>query len=115
MIWALVAVGAAVGAVVRFLVGGWLDSRPGPGGARLPWGTLAVNVSGSLLLGWSSALALDGGLAALLAVGFCGSLTTYSSFAVQTVALGLRSGTAYAALTLGLSLAACAVGHAAGS
>ena len=116
MTWLCVALGAAVGAPLRFLVGGWLDGRRVPGtGGVLPWGTLAVNVAGSLLLGWFSAMALDGRTAALLGVGFCGGLTTYSSFAVQTVALGRHRGAAYVALTVGLGVAACALGWLVGS
>ena len=116
MTWLCVALGAAVGAPLRFLVAGWLDGRRlrGAGGA-LPWGTLAVNVVGSLSLGWFSATALDGRLAALLGVGFCGGLTTYSAFAVQTLALGARRGAVYAALTVGLGLAACMLGWILGS
>ena len=111
MTWLCVAVGAAVGAPVRLLVSGWLDGRRLRGtGGGLPWGTLGVNVVGSLLLGGFSATALDGRAAALLGVGFCGGLTTYSAFAVQTVALGLRRGAVYAALTVGLGLAACVLG-----
>jgi CrcB protein len=113
--WACVALGAALGAPLRFLVSGWLDGRqPGGPGTRLPWGTLVVNVVGSFVLGVASTLALDGALLGLVGVGFCGGLTTYSSFAVQTVALRWRRGSAYAVLTVGLSLAACAVGYALG-
>ena len=101
----LVALGAAVGAPLRFVIATRLDGR-------LPWGTFAVNVSGSFLLGLFSALSLTTGEMALLGVGFCGGFTTYSAFAVQTHGLGPRQGAAYAALTVVLSLAACAVGFA---
>jgi fluoride exporter len=109
--WVCVALGAAVGAPLRFVVSGWLDGRLL---GALPWGTLTVNTAGSLLLGWFAALALDGPALALLGVGFCGGLTTYSSFAVQVVALGPRRGSVYAALTLVLGQGACALGWVAG-
>ncbi len=73
MTWLWVALGAAVGAPLRFVVSSWLDGRFL---GALPWGTLAVNTAGSALLGWFSALALGGPSAALLGVGFCGGLTT---------------------------------------
>ena len=111
MTWLCVALGAAVGAPLRFLVGGWLDS-PGP---ALPWGTLTVNTAGSFVLGLASVLALGPEAAALIGVGFCGGLTTYSTFAVQTVGLGRRRGAAYAALTVGLALVACTLGHLTGA
>lgn len=103
----LVGLGAAVGAPLRFLLGRRLD-------ASLPWGTLAANVVGSALLGAFSALAAAGVLSssglALLGTGFCGGFTTYSSFAVQTHDHGPRRGSAYAALTISASLAACLAG-----
>jgi CrcB protein len=98
----LVALGGGVGAVARFLIGRRLDRD-------LPVGTLLVNVVGSFLLGLFSGLSLDGRAVALLGTGFCGGLTTYSAFAVQTHALG-RRGTAYAAVTIVVALAACGLG-----
>ena len=47
---------------------------------------------------------------ALLGTGLCGGLTTYSAFAVQTHGLGRRFGAVYAVATIGLALAACALG-----
>lgn len=99
----LVALGAAVGAPLRYAVAQRWDSD-------LPRGTLAVNVLGSALLGLLSALSLSGDATALLATGFCGGFTTYSAFAVQAHGLGVRRGTAYVVLTAGLGLGACALG-----
>ncbi|GAA4739870.1 fluoride efflux transporter CrcB [Nocardioides endophyticus] len=101
----LVALGAALGAPLRFLVASTYD-RPG----GLPVGTMVVNVLGSGLLGAFSAMALSGHAMALLGTGFCGGFTTYSAFAVQTHGLGPRRGTAYAVVTIAVSLAACALG-----
>jgi CrcB protein len=104
---ALVAIGAAVGAALRFVTAHLLD-------ARLPWGTLLVNVAGSFLLGLFSGLTLSATTAALLGAGLTGGLTTYSAFAVQTHERGFRLGSAYAVVTICLALAACALGHAVG-
>jgi CrcB protein len=101
----LVALGAAVGAALRFVVASRYD---GPGG--LPVGTMVVNVVGSGLLGAFSAMGLSGHAMALLGTGFCGGFTTYSAFAVQTHGLGPRRGTAYAVGTIAISLLACALG-----
>ena len=103
----LVALGAAVGAPLRFVVGAWLDGRV----PAVPLGTLAVNLVGSFVLGALSGAAVEGDALALLGTGFCGGLTTYSAFAVQTAERG-RSGTAYAAVTVLGSLAVCALGFA---
>ncbi|WP_205473347.1 CrcB family protein [Nocardioides sp. SYSU D00038] len=100
----LVALGAAVGAPLRFLLASWWD--------RPEWacGTFAVNTSGSLLLGLLAGASVDGDALALLGTGLCGGFTTYSSFAVQTHAAGPRRGGLYAAATIGCGLAACALG-----
>jgi CrcB protein len=98
-----VALGAMVGAPLRYAAGHFLDDR-------LPWGTLLVNVAGSFVLGLLSGLALTGAPMALLGVGFCGALTTYSAFVVQTHDRGWRAGTLYVLLTIPCALAACALG-----
>ena len=73
-------------------------------------GTLLVNVVGSFLLGVFYALSWDADAVALLGTGFCGGLTTYSAFAVQTYTHGGRGAGLYAAATVTLALAACAAG-----
>lgn len=100
----LVALGAAVGAPLRYLAGHLLDRR-------LHWGTLAVNLVGSVILGALMGAAVDGDSLALLGTGFCGGLTTYSAFAVQSVRGGRRRGTAYVVMTIAGCLAAATLGH----
>ncbi len=84
----LVALGAALGANARYLVGLWA----GRFGATFPYGTFLVNVTGSLLLGFLLTLAtgrlnLSPEWRLVLAVGFFGSYTTFSSYAVESLAL----------------------------
>lgn len=95
----LVAAGGALGSVGRFLTSEWMTRLSGKG---FPWGTLAVNLAGSLLAGLVFAwLAEREGAAAwlrlLLVVGLLGGFTTWSSFALETLLLG-RSGNTGAAL-----------------
>ena len=107
----LVALGAGIGAAFRFWVGHHLD---GP----FPLGTLLVNVAGSFVLGLLVGAGTSPEGIALLGTGFCGGLTTYSAFAVQTRDRarggGVTQGAAYAFLTIGLSLGACALGFLTG-
>jgi CrcB protein len=106
----LVAAGAAVGAPLRYLAG-----RAFPG----PRGTLLVNVVGSLLLGFLVALPTPGAGFALLGTGFCGALTTYSTFSLDTLRLveeGEFRGAALnvvGSLALGLAAAYLGLGLAA--
>ena len=79
----LVLVGGAVGAPARYLADRWLTARlPG----AFPWGTFAVNVAGSFVLGLLAAAA-PAWLLALGGTGFCGALTTFSTFSFETVRL----------------------------
>ncbi|CAA9438778.1 MAG: Fluoride ion transporter CrcB [uncultured Pseudonocardia sp.] len=102
--WVLL--GGAAGAVVRHLVGRWLN-RDGA-----PWGTAAVNVAGSFLLG--AVLSAAGpAVVALVGTGFCGALTTYSTFALETAELPRRRAVVYAVGSVVLGPAAAALGAAA--
>ena len=80
------AVGGAFGAVSRYLVQGWVQDLAG---GRFPWGTFAVNVSGSFVLGLLFALAMDRGVLSPevrvpLMVGFIGSYTTFSTLMLES-------------------------------
>ena len=99
----LVALGAAVGAPVRYVAGHLLDER-------WPWGTVLVNWFGSFLLGLLVSRGVTGDSLALLGTGFCGGLTTYSAFAVHVHDRGPRLGAAVAAVTLGPAIVLCALG-----
>ena len=84
---ALVAAGA-VGSSVRYLVDIAITERAR---SALPWGTLAINVTGSFLLGAVTGLAIYHGFPraarVVLGVGFCGAYTTFSTFTFETVRL----------------------------
>jgi CrcB protein len=80
----LVALGAAVGAPLRYLTDRAIQSRHR---SVFPWGTLTVNVAGSLLLGFLLARPAGPAVTALLGTGFCGALTTYSTFSYETFQL----------------------------
>lgn len=109
-------VAGALGGIARVWVASAVAARLGEG---FPWGTLAVNLTGAAALGLFAGVhglpAGGGGIvAALVAIGFLGSYTTVSSFALQTVSLARAGDRTRAALnvlaTLGLGLAAAAAG-----
>jgi CrcB protein len=99
----LVVLGAAVGAPLRYLVDLAVQARHD---SVFPWGTLAVNVAGSLLLGFLAGLPASDGVLALAGTGFCGALTTYSTFSYETLRLVQDGARLYAALNVLASVAA---------
>lgn len=106
-----VAAGGALGAPSRYLVDRFVTARRK---GVLPLGTMVVNVSGSLLLGVLTAVALPPVPAALLSTGFCGGYTTFSTFEFETVRLAEEELVAQAVLNIGLSLFAGLLAAAAG-
>lgn len=78
-----VALGAAVGAPLRYLVDYWLRAR----GWALPWGTFVANAAASILLGFLAGLPTSASWSALLGTGLCGALSTYSTFSYETLRL----------------------------
>ncbi len=112
-----VAIGGAAGSVARFLLGALLQSRTA---GTFPWGTFAINVSGSILLGFlmrvalASSTAMSPEVRALLTVGFCGGYTTFSTYSYETAVL-LETGhygkaATYAAASVALALAGTFIG-----
>ena len=90
----LIAIGAALGANARYLIGVWAGNRLG---ADFPYGTFIANIAGSFALGFLLALGterlqLPPEARLLLAVGFLGSFTTFSSFAVESINLWRDAG-----------------------
>lgn len=120
----LIALGGAIGSVSRFGLSQLVARKVID---DFPWGTILVNVSGSLLIGFLAAMLSTGKLTAeargfithFLIVGVCGGYTTFSSFSLQTLSLlqakhYLAAG-ANVLLSVMLCLVAVALGHWLGS
>ena len=83
-----IALGGAAGALARYGLAGWVQERAGFG---FPWGTLVVNLLGSLLIGvavrYLEGAHLAPDVRAMVTVGILGAFTTYSAFSYETVML----------------------------
>jgi CrcB protein len=102
----LVAVGGALGATARYSVG---LAAIRLGGAGLPFGTWAVNLAGSFLIGLAVPFVVTktGGMEGLrvaLVIGFLGSFTTFSTFSLDTLALWESGRPGWALVNVGLSV-----------
>ena len=85
-----ITIGGIVGTLARYFVQGWLQARPAVG--AFPIGTLAINISGSLIIGFVMRLATGSTLISpetrgALTIGFCGAFTTMSTFSYETIVL----------------------------
>lgn len=98
----LIAIGSAFGGNLRYWLGRWVDAQQWPGG--LPWGTMVINVTGSIVLGFLAVWFLEQltpprrELYLLFGTGFCGGYTTFSTFEWETYKL-VRDGNWPAALS----------------
>ncbi len=114
----IVMAGGALGTFARYAVS--FIALPISG--RLPWGTIIINITGSLIIGLFSTLTLASGrfpmsdnMRLFVMIGLCGGYTTFSSFSLQTLDL-LRSGAVVRAsinvvASVVLCIGAVAVGH----
>jgi fluoride exporter len=112
----LVVLGAAVGAPLRYAVDRLVQARHRSG---FPWGTFAVNAAASLVLGLTLGAAAPPEVGALVGIGFCGALSTYSTFGLETVLLAEDRKPLLAVANVTASVLAClgaaALGFALGS
>ncbi|ASN21069.1 fluoride efflux transporter CrcB [Arthrobacter sp. YN] len=111
----LLALAGGVGAAVRFVVDGFVRARLK---TAFPWGTVTINISGSLLLGFLAGLVMRGqapeSLMLILGTGFLGGYTTFSTASLETIRLVQSGRTALAVInglgTMTVSVMAAAAG-----
>lgn len=112
----LIGIGGFIGANVRYWVSIWAAARFG---ASFPWGTLIINITGATLLGvfngWAgNHLSIDPRIRLLVAVGFFGAYTTFSTYANETVTLLRAADWIGVLLNLLVSNVLCILGALAG-
>jgi fluoride exporter len=110
-----VAIGGALGSVSRFWLSGLVAARFGE---TFPWGTIAINVTGSFVIGILAALASPEGrmdshsrlfVTQFLVIGICGGYTTFSAFSLQTLRLMQDRQWLYAGGNVILSVVLCMI------
>ena len=104
-----IALGGIAGTVSRYGLEGWIQSRTATG---FPLGTLTVNVTGSLMLGFIIRVAtgtalISPDIRAAVTIGFCGAFTTMSTFSYESVALLNDGDYVRAALYMSATIAGC--------
>ena len=112
--YAWVATGGAIGSMARLWVGNVVASLVG---ATFPWGTLFINIIGSIVIGWfdgltgaAGRLAVPAEMRAFVMVGLCGGFTTFSAFSLQTLELAEGGEMLRAATYVVASVALCLLG-----
>ena len=103
-----VAIGGAIGSVMRYLVSAWAAEKFG---TQFPYGTLVVNVAGCFIIGLflvlaTERLALSPYWRLFIASGFLGGLTTFSSFSYETFQLFTQSQFLLAVQNIGINVLA---------
>ncbi len=113
----VIGLGGALGSMLRFGLGSWIDSGMSKGtGPLFPWGTIVVNITGCLVIGfigvvsmgdraWISPLART-----FIMIGILGGYTTFSSFSYQTLSLAQGGQWGGAAANVLISVVLCLVG-----
>ena len=103
LVWAGVLVGGGIGATLRFLVDGAVAARAGK---AFPFGTVVVNLSGAVVLGLLSGLALPHDISLIVGTGTIGSYTTFSTWMLESQRLAEERQNRDAAVNVVVSLVA---------
>jgi len=115
----LVALGGALGTIARYALSGFVATHFGE---TFPWGTMIINITGSLVIGFFATLTGPDGrvfvgseIRQFVMMGLCGGFTTFSSFSLQTLSLARDGELGLALANVGLSVFLCLlavwVGH----
>jgi CrcB protein len=114
----VIGLGGALGSMLRFGLGSWIDSGMSRGtGPIFPWGTIVVNVTGCFIIGFVFTISTAEGRMMIspltrnfITIGFLGGYTTFSSFSWQTLSLAQSGQWWGAAANVLLSVVLCLVG-----
>jgi CrcB protein len=117
MNYLVIGLGGALGSMLRFGIGSFIDSSPLKAGPIFPWGTIIVNITGCFIIGFVFTVSTGEGRWLLspltrnfITIGILGGYTTFSSFSWQTLALAQDGQWKEAAANVLLSVVLCLVG-----
>ena len=119
----VIALGGALGSVLRFAIGSGVDTIMTRGTSVFPWGTILVNITGCLFIGFFATVTGTEGRwlvhplfrLQFVMVGICGGYTTFSSFSLQTLNLWNQNQRWEALANVLISVVLCLVGVALGA
>jgi fluoride exporter len=113
----MIGLGGALGSMLRFGLGSWIDSGMTKTGQVFPWGTVVVNITGCFVVGFIATISAPDGRVLLnpltrqfIMIGILGGYTTFSSFSLQTLLLAQNNQWFGAAANVALSVVLCLVG-----
>ncbi len=118
MQYLVIGLGGALGSVLRFGLGSWIDSGVQKGGVIFPWGTIIVNITGCFIIGFVATVSVAGEgrfylsplMRQFIMIGILGGYTTFSSFSLQTLSMAQDGQWGGAAANVALSVVLCLVG-----
>ena len=113
----VIGLGGALGSVLRFGIGSFIDANLQRPGQIFPWGTIFVNITGCFIIGFVATISAPDGRVLLspltrsfITIGILGGYTTFSSFSVQTLALAQNGQWGGAAANVLISVVVCLLG-----
>ena len=117
MQYLVIGLGGALGSMLRFGLGSWIDSSAQKTGPIFPWGTIVVNITGCFVIGFIAAISAGEGRLMIssltrqfIMIGILGGYTTFSSFSLQTLLLAQDGQWGSAVANVVLSVVLCLVG-----
>ena len=112
----VIGLGGALGSMLRFGLGTWIDTTVSKAGQLFPWGTIVVNITGCFVIGVIAGVSMgDRALISPLTrsfimIGILGGYTTFSSFSLQTLTLAQNNQWGAATANVLISVVLCLIG-----
>ena len=119
MQYLVIGLGGALGSMLRFGIGTFIDSGMSKGtGPIFPWGTIVVNITGCFIIGFIATISVAGEgriylsplTRSFITIGILGGYTTFSSFSLQTLTLAQAGQWGGAAANVLISVVVCLLG-----